>query len=397
MHFGYRLDLINFLLADVRGGLGPYVGIFLLGQAHWDQASIGMVLTISGLIGISLHAPIGVFIDATRHKRALLIGGVALLAAAAVAIVQAPTTPIVLAADIAMAVLGAVFAPTVAAITVGLVQRQYLAQRLARNAACDRAGNIFAAAAAGIAGWAWSLEAVFYLVPLFAALTTAAILCIPAAAIDHQRARGLDVDAAAISPHAESWHAMLQHRPLLVLAGGLALFHFANAPILLLLGLELERQHPAMVTLYMSIAIIAAQLVSIPVALIVGARADLWGRKPLLLLGFAVLPVRLLLYAWTDHPAWIVAGQLLDGVSLGTLDALLALMLADIMRGTGRYNAARGIVGTVQGIGGSTSNIVAGLLVVGAGYPVAFITLAGTAAAACLLILLALPETRPTS
>jgi len=397
MHFGYRLDLINFLLADVRGGLGPYVGIFLLGQAHWDQASIGMVLTISGLIGISLHAPIGVFIDATRHKRALLIGGVALLAAAAVAIVKAPTTPIVLAADIAMAVLGAVFAPTVAAITVGLVQRQYLAQRLARNAACDRAGNIFAAAAAGIAGWAWSLEAVFYLVPMFAALTTVAILCIPAAAIDHQRARGLDVDAAAISPHAESWHAMLQHRPLLVLAGGLALFHFANAPILLLLGLELERQHPAIVTLYMSIAIIAAQLVSIPVALIVGARADRWGRKPLLLLGFAALPVRLLLYAWTDHPAWIVAGQLLDGVSLGTLDALLALMLADIMRGTGRYNAARGIVGTVQGIGGSTSNIVAGLLVVSAGYSVAFIFLASAAATACLLILLALPETRPTS
>lgn len=397
MHFGYRLDLINFLLADVRGGLGPYVGIFLLGQAHWDQASIGMVLTISGLIGISLHAPIGVFIDATRHKRALLIGGVALLAAAAVAIVKAPTTPIVLAADIAMAVLGAVFAPTVAAITVGLVQRQYLAQRLARNAACDRAGNIFAAAAAGIAGWAWSLEAVFYLVPMFAALTTVAILCIPAAAIDHQRARGLDVDAAAISPHAESWHAMLQHRPLLVLAGGLALFHFANAPILLLLGLELERQHPAIVTLYMSIAIIAAQLVSIPVALIVGARADRWGRKPLLLLGFAALPVRLLLYAWTAHPAWIVAGQLLDGVSLGTLDALLALMLADIMRGTGRYNAARGIVGTVQGIGGSTSNIVAGLLVVSAGYSVAFIFLASAAATACLLILLALPETRPTS
>ena len=236
----------------------------------------------------------------------------------------------------------------------------------------------------------------FYLVPMFAVLTTAAILCIPAAAIDHRRARGLDVDAAAISPHAESWHAMLRHRPLLVLAGGLALFHFANAPILLLLGLELERQHPAIVTLYLSIAIIAAQLASIPGPM-VGARADLWGRKPLLLLGFAALPVRRLLYALTDHPAWIVGGQLLDGVSLGTLDALLALMLADIMRGTGRYNAARGLVGTVQGIGGSASNIAAGLLVVGAGYPVAFTALAGIAAAAFLLILVALPETRPAA
>ena len=395
MLFSYRLDLINFLLADVRGGLGPYVGIFLLGQAHWDQASIGLVLTISGLIGISLHAPIGVFIDATRHKQALLIGGIAALAAAAIAIVKAPTMLVVLAADMTMAVLGAVFAPTVAAITVGLVQRHYLTQRLARNAACDRAGNIFAAAVAGLTGWALSLEAVFYLVPVFAALTTAAILAIPAAAIDHDQARGLDTNAGAVHPHARSWRTMLQHRPLLVLAGGMALFHFANAPILLLLGLELERQGPATVSLYMSTAIIAAQLVSISVALMVGARADVWGRKPLLLLGFAALPVRLLLYALTDHPAWIVAGQLLDGFSLGTLDALLALILADIMRGTGRYNAARGMVGTVQGIGGSASNIVAGLLVVGAGYAVAFTALASIAAAAFLLILLALPETRP--
>jgi predicted MFS family arabinose efflux permease len=396
MPVNIRLDLINFLLADVRGGLGPYVGIFLLGHAHWDQATIGLVLTVSGLVGISLHAPIGAFIDATRHKRALLIGGVAALAAAAVAIVEAPTLPVVLAADIVMAVLGAVFAPTVAAITVGLVAAGQLAPRLARNAACDRAGNIAAAATAGFAGWALSLQAVFYLVPVFALLTSAAVLAIPAAAIDHERARGFVGDAASVDhPHAKSWSAMLGHRPLLVLAGGMALFHFANAPILLLLGLELEQRHPATVTLLMSSAIVAGQLASIPVALLVGARADRWGRKPLLLLGLAALPVRALLYALTDHPAWIVAGQLLDGVSLGTLDALLALILADIMRGTGRYNAARGVVGTVQGTGGSASNVVAGFVVVGAGYTAAFAMLAAVATAAFALVLLALPETRP--
>ena len=255
-----------------------------------------------------------------------------------------------LAADIVMAVLGAVFAPTVAAITVGLVARRAAwPRRLARNAACDRAGNIFAAAVAGLAGWALSLEAVFYLIPLFAVLTTAAVLSVPGRR-DRPRAgtRPRRRAGRSVHPHAESWRAMLRHRPLLVLAAAMALFHFANAPILLLLGLELERQHPATVTLFMSAAMVTAQLVSIPVALLVGARADQWGRKPLLLLGFAALPLRALLYAATDHPAWIVAGQLLDGISLGTLDALLALVLADIMRGTGRYNAARGVVGTVR-------------------------------------------------
>ena len=388
-----RLDLVNFLLADVRGGLGPYVGIFLLGTGQWDQAQIGLVLTVSGLIGISLHAPIGAFIDATRHKRALLVGGVWALAAGGVAIAWLPTMPVVLAADIVMAVLGAVFAPTVAAITVGLVTREALAARLGRNAACDRAGNIFAAAAAGLAGWAFSIVAVFYLVPLFAVLTTMAVLAIPVGAIDHDRARGLVPAGPADHPHAASWRTLLRHRPFVVLAGSMALFHFANAPILLLLGQRLELAHPGSVTLLMSAAIITAQLVSIPVALLVGARADRWGRKPLLLAGFAALPLRAILFALTDDPAWVIAAQVLDGVSLGTLEALLALVLADIMRGSGRYNAARGVIGTIQGIGGSSSNVAVGLLVVGAGYPAAFLSLAAVAAGAALLVWHALPET----
>lgn len=390
-----RLDLVNFLLADVRGGLGPYVGVFLIGTGHWDEARIGFVLTVSGLIGISLHAPIGALIDATRRKRALLVGGVLTLAVSALAIVRAPILPVVLAADIVMAVLGAVFAPTVAAITVGLVARERLAARLGRNAACDRAGNIAAAAAAGLVGWAFSVAAVFYLVPLFAVLTSLAVLSIPAGAIDHERARGLDSATPAKHPHAESFRAVLRHRPLLVLAGGMALFHFANAPILLLLGMEFAAQHPDSVTLLMSMGIVTAQLVSIPTAILVGARADRWGRKPLLLAGLAALPLRALLYAATDHLAWLAAGQVLDGISLGTLDALLALILADIMRGTGRYNAARGVVGTIQGIGGSSSNAVAGLIVLGAGYAAGFLALAAVALAALLLVLLALPETAP--
>ena len=219
------------------------------------------------------------------------------------------------------------------------------------------------------------------------------MLAIPAGAIDHDRARGLVAAGPAEHPHAAGWRTLLRHRPFVVLAASLALFHFANAPILLLLGQRLELAYPGSVTLLMSAAIITAQLVSIPVALLVGARADRWGRKPLLLAGFAALPLRALLFALTDHPAWVIAGQVLDGVSLGTLDALLALVLADIMRGSGRYNAARGVIGTVQGIGGSTSNLVAGLLVVAAGYPAAFLTLAAVAAGGTLLVLRALPET----
>src|SRR5512132_500279 len=128
MLYRAALDWLNFFLADVRGGLGPYVSVFLLTEAQWNQAQIGAVLTISGLIGISLHVPIGAFIDATRCKRGLLVAGVGMLAAAGVAIERMPTWPVVLAADILMAVLGAVFAPTVAAIiwkVTRLTRRRY--------------------------------------------------------------------------------------------------------------------------------------------------------------------------------------------------------------------------------------------------------------------------------
>jgi MFS family permease len=393
MIYHARLDCLNFLLADVRGGLGPYVGVFLITQAQWDQATLGAVLTLSGLIGITLHTPVGALIDATRHKRGLLLAGIAALSVAALAIAYVPTLPVVLGADIAMAVLGAVFAPTVAAITVGLVTRDALAARLGRNAALDRAGNIFIAAVAGTVGWAFSLSAVFHLVPFFAVLTVAAVLSIPASAIDHERARGLDDGQAAMPIQPAGWRALLECRPLLVLALSIALFHFANAPMLTLLTQELALAHPMQASMLISACIVTAQLVSIPVALLVGAKADAWGRKPLLLVGFAALPLRGLLYTIWDHPAWLVAIQVLDGISLGILDALLALVLVDVMRGTGRYSTARGVVGTVQGVGGSLSNVVAGVIVVQAGYDAAFLALAVVATLAFLLVLVALPET----
>jgi predicted MFS family arabinose efflux permease len=201
MPYRASLDWLNFLLADVRGGLGPYVTVFLLTYVHWDQATIGTVLTVSGIAGILLHTPVGALIDATRAKRALLIGGAFALSACALAIAWTPTLPVVLAADVTMAVLGAVFAPTVAAITLGLVGWDGLAALLARNAAFDRTGNLFIAAAAAAVGTAFSLRAVFYLVPCFAVLTAIAVLTIPAHAIDHARARGLDQEARAGEEH----------------------------------------------------------------------------------------------------------------------------------------------------------------------------------------------------
>jgi MFS family permease len=395
MLHGASLDWLNFLLADVRGGLGPYVSVFLLTEVGWDQATIGAVLTVSGLIGITMHTPMGLIIDATRWKRALLIGGVWALSGCALAIAWKPTVPVVLAADVIMAVLGGVFAPTVAAITLGLVGPGRLAARLGRNVAFDRIGNLAIAAIAAAVGTAFSQRAVFYLVPFFAALTTLAVLSIPAGAIDHERARGLDIqDPTLPAEPPASWRVLLTHRTLLVLAAATALFHFANAPMLALASQKLALSHPGHEAALTSTAIIVAQLATVPMALLAGW-ANVLGRKPLLVAAFLALPARALLFAYADEPAWIIAGQILDGVGGGLFDALLPLILADIMRGTGRYNASRGLISTVQGIGGSLSHAAAGFVVVGAGYASAFLGLAVIALSALLLVALAMPETKP--
>jgi hypothetical protein len=298
----------------------------------------------------------------------------------------------VLTADILLAIAGAIFAPTVAAITLGITRQQALPARLGRNAAFDRAGNIFIAVLAGFVGWAVSQRAVFYLVPLFAALTTFAALSIPAHAIDHNRARGLD-DHRTEHEKPLGWSVLLERQPLLVITAANALFHFANAPMLPLLGQKLALAHPGMETALTSACIVTAQLVTIPVALLVGWKANSWGRKALLLVGFGALPIRGVLYTLSDSAVWLVSVQILDGIAAGTLDALIPLVLADVMRGTGRYNLARGMLGTVQGVAGSLSNVVAGTLVIGFGYSPTFFTLALVAAMGFMLLLMAMPET----
>jgi MFS family permease len=144
----------------------------------------------------------------------------------------------------------------------------------------------------------------------------------------------------------------------------------------------------------MSACIIAAQIVMVPMAMLVGAKADAWGRKPLFLIGLLILPIRGMLYTLSDDPYWLVGVQLLDGVGAGIYGAIFPIIVADLMRGTGRFNVAQGAVITAQGVGAALSTTVAGFVVVSLGYSAAFLTLAGIAAAGLLLFWVAMPETR---
>ncbi len=149
---GFRprsLDAVNFLLADVRGALGPYLNVFLVTQQHWSQTEVGWVTTIGGLLGLAAQTPAGAAIDATRRKRGAVVLALVVLAIGALVIFAVPTFWPVMLANTAIAVVGDVFGPAVAAVTLGLYARQHLARRMGRNSAFDHAGNVAIAAAAG--------------------------------------------------------------------------------------------------------------------------------------------------------------------------------------------------------------------------------------------------------
>jgi len=393
---GFRpisLDAINFLLADVRGALGPYLNVFLVTRQHWSLSEVGLVTSVSGLIGLALQTPAGALIDWTRAKRGLVVAALAVLATGATVIALWPSFWPVLIANSLIAVVGDIFGPAIAALTLGLVARKQLARRMGRNSAFDHAGNVAIAALAGLVGWALSQRAVFFLVPFFSVFAALAVLSIPAQAIDHERARGFDKKSAADAESPSSWKVLLECRPLLIFAGCAMLFHFANAPLLPLVGQKLAFQHPTLATAMMSSCIIAAQMIMLPIALLVGYKADTWGRKPLFLVGFAILPIRAFLYTLSDDSAWLIAVQLMDGVGAGIYGALTPIVLADLMRGTGRYNVAQGVVATVQGIGASMSGLVAGEIVDHFGYSAAFGTLGIAALVALAAFFFGMPET----
>jgi hypothetical protein len=294
------------------------------------------------------------------------------------------------------AIVGAtssLFGPGIAAISLGIVGYVHFANRNGRNEAFNHAGNAFAAAVAGGAAYVWGPSVVFFLIAAMAAASLISVVTLPADTIDYERARGLRDGSSFDSEKPSGFKVLLTSRPLLLLAICAVLFHFANAAMLPLVGQKLALQDKNLGTSLMSACIVAAQIIMVPMAILVGSKANSWGRKPPFLAGFLILPIRGVLYTFSDDPYWLLGVQLLDGIGAGLYGALFPLIVADLMEGTGRFNVALGAVLTAQGIGASLSTTLAGFIVVKAGYSAAFLTLAAIAAAGLALFWLAMPET----
>lgn len=387
------LDSLNFFLADVRDGLGPYLAIYLLAVHKWDPASIGVVMTLAGIAALLTQGPAGALIDRTRSKRAVIAVAALLVTGSCVLLPFVSSFSLVALTQAASAVAASVFAPAISAISLGITGPRAFTRRTGRNETFNHAGNAVAALLAGGLAYLFGPVVVFYLMAFMALASIVAVSCVSAGAIDHEVARGFDPAHHHDHEQPSGIKVLLSNRPLLLFAICCALFHLANAAMLPLVSQKLSQINLHMATPLTSACIVAAQVVMVPMAWLVGSKADVWGRKPLLILGFLILPVRGVLYTLSNDPYWLVAVQMLDGIGAGIFGALFPVIVKDLTQGTGRFNVSLGALSTVFGLGAALSNSLAGFVVQQAGYNAAFLTLAGVAAVALTLLWLAMPET----
>lgn len=390
---------VNFFAGDVTAGFGPYLAIYLLAQLHWEPQNIGIALALGSIITVVMQTPAGALIDWTRRKRELTVLCVAAVGLAALVLPLTDDTILIFAAQGTMGAALAFLGPLIAAITLGVVGREMFTQQTGANQAWNHAGNVIAAGIAAGLALRGFVNGVFYLIALMAIGMIVSVLLIRPSQIDDRVARGGEACGPATADRRGgrgpgAIRTIIGDRRLLVFAGSIFLFHFANAAMLPLVSQHLSQDSDAGIGIaFTSACIIAAQFVMIGMALLCGRTADRWGRKPLFLLAFSILPVRALLYTTTEQAELLVAIQALDGVANGIFAVLFLLIVSDVTRGTGHFNIAQGALATLVGIGASLSNLIAEEIVQLASYDAAFYFLAAVALVGALLFGVLMPET----
>ncbi|HTY56788.1 MAG TPA: MFS transporter [Candidatus Binataceae bacterium] len=384
------LDWLNFLLADVQTGVGPFLAIYLAAYG-WNEERVGLALTIGGIAGIAAQTPAGALVDKLKSKRALIAIGVIALAIGALVIASMPSFWPVVTAQMFIGVTSSVFMPAIAAISLGIVGRELFNRRQGRNQTFNSGGNVVAALMMGLIGYWVSNRAVFFFVVLLAMPTILSLLAIRPEEIDYEMARGATEGEDHGAP--ASVIDLLRDHPLLIFLCCAVLFHFANAAMLPLLGEMLAKGKGRSSMMFMSACVITTQATITLLASWAGGAAGSWGRKPLLLIGFGVLPIRGILYTLTNSVYLLVAIQVLDGIGVGIFGVVSVLVIADLTRGTGRFNVTLGAIATAVGIGAALSQTIAGSIVHHFGDRAGFLFLASVAAVAFTILWTCVPET----
>ena len=366
-------------MADMQAGIGPFLGVLLLSHG-WRAGAIGTVISVGAVAGMIATGPCGAMVDATTHKRSwMAVAGLLSLAASGLVLVSQQPWVIGLS-QIMACIAGAALGPGLVGLTLGVARQAGFNAQNGRNQAFNHAGNLVGAGLSGLLGWRFGFAAVFWLAAVFSALAIASVFAIPKGVIDHAEARGLPDEAevpAGMAPRPRGWASLFESRPLLVAAAALMLFYLGDAAMLPLYGMAVVAAHKGDPAGFVGLTIVVAQGVMVVTALLAMRLAERRGYWLVLLIAFVLVPVRGFLAggmiaAWGVWPV-----ETLDGMASGLLSVAAPGLVARIMDGTGRVNAAQGAVMAAQGFGGAVSPVLGGWIAQTFGYPVALAVLGG--------------------
>ena len=389
------LDGVNFFVAAMSAGFGPYVAAYLADQ-RWTPQDVGFVLSVSALAALLSQLPGGELVDFTRSKRLLVALGSIIVAVSAIIITVRPSVPVVFGGLILQGITGGLLGPAIASISLGIVGQSGLPDRLGRNQRYASIGGLISAGFMGLIAYFLSYRAIFALVAVLVVPLFVMLARIHPREIHFGRACGAPDHHTIDQPARIKRKALWKNSVLLTFAAGLFLFQLANASILPLVGETLAYQRDRTSSLIVSALIILPQIVVAVAAPWVGKEAQSWGRRPLLLIGFVALLARAVLLAFVTNPLFLMGFQLLDGVSGAVVGVLTALVISDVTNGTGRFNLAQGSVGMASGIGAALSTALFGLVAAHFGRTVVFLSIAAVALVAVLVFFFFMPETRPS-
>jgi MFS family permease len=375
----WPLLALNFFMADMQAGVGPFIGVFLLAHG-WGSGPIGSVMTVGGIAGVLITTPAGVMIDATRRKKFyVIIPGICTVVASGI-ILLSQSFWLVAVSQVATALSGAAIVPAVTGITLGIVHQAGFNRQNGHNQVSNHAGNLVGAALSGFLGWHFGLSAVFWLAAGFGVLTIVSVLMIPTGAIDDDEARGLGkAEKENEKSEIAGFRALFRNKTLLVLAAALACFTLGNGGLLPLYGLAVASTKQVDPSQLVATEIVVAQGVMIVVSLIATHIGEKEGYWRLLLISFAALPIRGVVAALMTNHWGVYPVEILDGIAAGLQTVVVPGLVARVLHRSGRVNAGQGAVMTIQGLGSALSPLIGGWLAQEIGYPTTFIILGGCA------------------
>lgn len=388
------LDALNFCNAGIQTGLGPFISIFYTAVRHWNPGQIGILIACQSLVGIVVQSWVGNWVDESHHKRTLTAAASVIVALGAIGIVTLPSFGLQVAVQILIGLAVTVFPAATSAFALGMVEKDQVSVRIARNETLTHTGNVAFAIAAGALGTLLALQGIFVAAAVFAFGMAPAVYFINEQSISYEAARGGDSEGD--EGKRSSWRDLIHDKRILTFTACVVLFYFANAATLPLVGEILTKgKHGRSSAWQVAVMVIVAEAVMVGVAIVSGKLAKSWGRKPLFLIGFAMLALRNALTVVSHNQYYLIGLQSLDGIAMGIYGVLLTLVTADLAKGTGRFNFLQGAVQSSMGLGGVLSNSLFGFIAKAMGFNASFWGLSAVAIAGGALYQFRMPETKP--